>query len=176
MNIVVGPALQLIGLFYVVSGVLVVRSLAAGATMDAAWTAITGTAPHPAERAREIWLAAGSVLVGVGGLALVLLLDLAAVLFVLCALQQLVYLGIVAPRYLDPHDEPDPAGRAQSWNAAIIYLVPTALVVTAAWNGVLRPWQDVPPWLLGAAAAAVAAGIVWTVRALAVRMPAGKAD
>jgi len=176
MNIALEAVLRALGLFYVLSGVLVVRSLAASAMADATYTAIMGTPPHPAERAREIWLAAGSVLIAAGGLALILLLDVAAVLFVLGAIQQLVYLGIVAPRYLDPHDEPDAAGRAKTWNAAIVYLVATALVVAAARGGLLRPWLDAPAWLLGAVGVALAAGIAWTVRALGVRGSAGKAE
>lgn len=176
MNLVIEGVLRALGLFYVLSGVLVVRSLAVSAMADAAYEAIVGTPPHPAERVREIWLAAGSVMIGAGGLALVLLLDVAAILFIFGAIQQVAYLGFVAPRYLDPYDEPDAAGRAQTWNAAIVYLVATALVVAAAWSGVLRPWQDVPLWLLGAAGAAVVAGIVWTVRAVGMRGSTGKAE
>ncbi|MFG1479787.1 hypothetical protein V5F53_14175 [Xanthobacter sp. V4C-4] len=176
MPIVVETALRLLGLFYVLSGVVVVRSLAASAMADATYAAIMGTAPHPAERARETWLAAGSVLIGTGGLALVLLLDVAAVLFVLGAIQQVVYLGVVAPRYLDPHDEPDAAGRAKTWTAAIVYLLATAIVVAAERGGVLRPWLDAPRWLLGAAGLAVAAGIAWTVWRLGIRGSAGKGE
>ncbi|MDI4655225.1 hypothetical protein [Xanthobacter autotrophicus] len=176
MTFIIEAILRLLGLFYVLSGVLVVRSLAVSAMADAAYAAIMGGPPHPAERAREIWLAAGSVLIGAGGLALVLLLDVAVVLFVLGALQQMVYLVIVAPRFLDPHDAPDGAGRAKTWQAAIFYLVVTALVVAAAKAGLLRPWQDMPAWLLAAAGAAVVLGAAWTVRALGVRGSVGAAD
>lgn len=176
MNIVFEGLLRALGLFYVLSGVLVVRSLAMSTVVDATYTAIVGTPPRPAERAREIWLAASSVLIGAGGLALVLLLDVAAALFILAAIQQLAYLGFVAPRYFDPHDEPDATGRAKTWNAAIVYLMATALVVAAALGGVLRPWLDAPVWLLGAAGIVVLAGIVWTVRALGVRGSLGKAE
>lgn len=170
MTMIVEFALRSLGLFYVLSGVLVVRSLALSVMADATYAAIMGGAPHPAERAREIWLAAGSVLIGAGGLALALLLDVAAVLFVLGALQQMVYLVIVAPRYLDPHDEPDAAGRAQTWRAAIAYVVVTAVVVAAAKAGVLHPWRESPGWLLALAGAAVIVGAGWTV--LALRRPA----
>ncbi|MFG1331856.1 hypothetical protein V5F41_11455 [Xanthobacter autotrophicus] len=176
MNIAFEAVLRALGLFYVLSGVLVVRSLAVSAMADATYSAIVGTPTHPAERAREIWLAAGSVLIGVGGLALVLLLDVAAVLFILGAIQQLAYLGFIAPRYFDPHDEPDAGGRAKTWNAAIVYVVATALVVAVARGGVLRPWLDAPVWLLVAAGVAIVAGVVWTVRALSVRGSVGKAE
>ncbi|MFG1370591.1 hypothetical protein V5F32_00280 [Xanthobacter oligotrophicus] len=169
MSIILETGLRALGLFYVLSGVVVVRSLAISAMADAAHAAIMGAPPHPAERAREIWLAAGSVVIGAGGLALALLVDVAAMLFVLGALQQLIYLVIVAPRFLDPHDEPDAGGRAKTWQAAVAYLVVTVLVVAAAKTGVLRPWQDMPAWLLAAAGGAVILGAAWTVRALAVR-------
>ncbi|MDI4662758.1 hypothetical protein K9U40_00170 [Xanthobacter autotrophicus] len=176
MNIVIETGLRVLGLFYVLSGVLVVRSLAVSAMADTAYAAIMGAPPHPAARAREIWLAAGSVLIGAGGLALVLRLDVAAVLFVLGALQQMVYLAIVAPRFLDPHDTPDGAGRAKTWQAAFVYLVVTILVVAAAKAGVLRPWQEMPVWLLAAAGLALVLGMAWTVRALRVRGFTSKAD
>ncbi|MFG1363192.1 hypothetical protein [Xanthobacter versatilis] len=176
MSIVIETGLRALGLFYVLSGVVVVRALAISAMADAAHAAIMGAPPHPAERAREIWLAAGSVLIGAGGLALALLIDVAAMLFVLGALQQLIYLVIVAPRFLDPHDAPDAGGRAKTWQAAVAYLVVTVLVVTAAKTGVLRPWQDMPAWLLAAASAAVILGAAWTIRALAVRNSTGTAE
>lgn len=176
MNIAVETALRVVGLFYVMSGVLVVRSLAVSGMADAAYTAIMGTPPHPAERARELWLAASSVLIAAGGLALILLLDLAAVLFILGALLQIAYLGVIAPRYLDPHDAPDAGGRAKTWNAAIVYLVATGLVVLAALGGVLRPWHDAPVWLLGAAGVALVAGIGWTVWAMRLRKSLGQGE
>ena len=169
-------ALRVVGLFYVLSGVLVVRSLAASGLADAAYSAIMGKPPHPAERAREVWLAVSSVLIAAGGLALVLLLDVAAVLFILSAVLQIAYLGVIAPRFFDPHDAPDAAGRAKTWNAAIVYLVATALVVLAARGGVLRPWHDAPVWLLGAAGAALLAGIGWTVWALGLRRTLGQGE
>lgn len=167
---------RLLGLFYVASGVLVVRALAVGVTADAIHAALMGGAPHPAERIREIWLAAGSVVIAAGGLSLMLVLDAAAVLFALGTLQQLVYLFVVAPRFLDPYDAPDPAGRTQTRNAALIHLAVTVAVVAAAATGSLRPWHAEPGWLLAAAIAAVVAGAVWTARVM--RRPAafGEAD
>ncbi|MFG1349468.1 hypothetical protein [Xanthobacter autotrophicus] len=176
MTFIVETILRLLGLFYVLSGVLVVRSLAVSAMADGAYAALMGAPAHPAERAREIWLAAGSVLIGAGGLALVLLLDVAVVLFVLGALQQMVYLVIVAPRFLDPHDAPNAAGRAKTWQAAFFYLAVTVLVAAAAKAGLLRPWQDMPAWLLAAAGVAVVLGAAWTVRALGMRGSVGEAD
>lgn len=174
MTLLAETALRLIGLFYLFSGIMVVRSLAASSMADATYAAIMGGPPNRAERLREIWLAAGSVLIGAGGLALMLPIDLAAVLFVLGALQQVAYLGFIAPRFLDPEDPPDAAGRARTWNAALVYLVATAVVVAAAWAGLLPSWRDTPAFLLGLAAGAVVAGAVWTVRALTWRRRVGK--
>lgn len=176
MTIASEIAFRVVGLFYVASGVLVVRTLAMSAVTDATWSAIMGKAPHPAERAREIWLAAGSVSVAAAGLALMLLIDVAAPLFVLATLQQLVYLFVVAPRYFDPHDAPDALGRARTRNAAFVHLAVTVVVVAAAANGSLRPWHEAPVWLLGAATAIVALGVVWTVRAMRVPVGTGEAE
>lgn len=169
-------AFRLVGLFYLASGVLVVRTLAVSAMTDATWSAIMGKAVHPAERAREIWLAAGSVVIAAGGLALMLLLDVAAVLFVLGTLQQLVYLFVAAPRFFDPHDAPDPAGRASTRNAALVHLAVTVAVVAAAASGELRAWDEQPIWLLVAAGAVVAVGAVWTIAAMRVRSTLGNAE
>ncbi|NLH83613.1 MAG: hypothetical protein GX458_22625 [Phyllobacteriaceae bacterium] len=176
MSTAVDITFRLVGLFYMASGVLVVRTLAVSAMADATWTAIMGKPPHPAERIREIWLAAGSVVIAAGGLALMLLLDVAAVLFVLGTAQQLIYLHVVAPRFLDPHDPPDPVGRARTRNAALIHLAVTTVVATAAAGGDLRAWDEQPTWLLAAAGAVVAVGAVWTIAAMRVRSNVGEAE
>ncbi|MCE1238079.1 MAG: hypothetical protein LWW93_17150 [Hyphomicrobiales bacterium] len=176
MSIASEIAFRIVGLFYVASGVLVARTLAMSAVTDATWSAIVGKASHPAERAREIWLAAGSVCVAAAGLALMLMLDVAAPLFVLATLQQLVYLYVVAPRFFDPHDAPEPTGRARTRNAAFVHLAVTVVVVAAAMNGALRPWRAEPVWLLGAAAAAVGFGALWTLRAMRVPEGGGEAE
>lgn len=176
MSIAAEIAFRIVGLFYLASGVLVVRSLAAAAMTDAVHAAIVGRPPHPAERRRAIWLAAGSVLIAVGGLALMLLLDVSAVLFLLGALQQFAYLFVVAPRFFDPHDEPDPVGRARTRNAAVAHLVATLAVVAAGATGGLRPWREESNWLLGAAVVAAALGVGWTLRAMRPRLGLGETE
>jgi len=176
MTLAIETVLRFLGLFYVLSGIVVVRTLAASGMADATYAAIMGTAPSRAERLREVWLGVGSVLIGLGGLALALLLDAAAVLFVLAAAQQGAYLLVVAPRCFDPADPPDPAGRAKTRNAAIVYGIVTALVVAAAGTGLLRPWHELPGWLAAAAAVAALAGIGWAAWALGLRDALGKVD
>lgn len=172
MTLAAEVVLRLVGLFYVLSGVLVVRSLAVSALADSAYTAIMGRAPSRAERVREIWLGAGSVVIGAGGLALALLMDLAVPLFVLGAVQQGVYLLIVAPRFLDPVDAPDPAGRAKTVNAAVVYAAVTVAVVLAAQAGLLHPWYLLPNWLLAMAGGLVLFGAGWTAMALRPKLEA----
>jgi hypothetical protein len=96
--------------------------------------------------------------------ALMLLLDVAAWLFLLAAAGQAVYLFWLAPHWFDPIDPPDPAGRRQTTNAFVIYTAATAFVCWAALTGGLLSLQDVPwPWLAaaGAATAALAAYTAW---------------
>ena len=159
--------LRAIGFFYAATSLLVIRTLAVSAVADTTWAAIMGEPSHPAARRREIWLAAGALVIGAGGLALLLLLDLALPLFVLGALQQAVYLAHAAPRWFDPHDEPDTDGRRRTVNAAFVHAGATLAVAAAAWGGLLRPWTAEPLWLTGGAAAIVAAVVLWTLRALA---------
>jgi hypothetical protein len=158
--------LRAMGVFYIAGAVLVVRMARVSEIMDQALAAISGEAPNRAEQFRQTWLMAGAVVTGVGGLALLMLLDLAFWIMVAAAAQQALYIGFVAPRWLDPLDPPDPTGRQQTRNAFVVYGVATALVGAALGAGLLRPWQDEPGWLLAAAAMVAVGGAGVVVRTL----------
>jgi cytochrome b subunit of formate dehydrogenase len=125
--------------------------------LDRALAAITLERLRPVERAQTLWLLCSAVLVLAGGIALMLLLELAVWLFLASAAGQALYLAWLAPRYFDAADPPDAKGCRQTANAFVIYTAATAFVVWASYTGRLAPWQELPWPLLALAAAAVAA-------------------
>jgi len=157
-------ALRLVGAFYAFAGVFVVRAALMSRLLDRAIAAIAAQEPNQAETAREVWLLTQSFLILAGGAALMLLLEISVWLFAAAALGQATYLYVLAPRFLDAKDPPDPDGRRQTRNAYVVYLAATAFVVWAASVGRLVGWDDVP-WqataLLGAAVAGYSAMSTW---------------
>lgn len=158
--------LRVIGAFYALTVPLVIRSVAVSAAIDAAMAQITLEKPNAAEHWRNIWHVVGALVVGAAGLALILLLNLALPLFLLGLAQQVLYLTYAAPRWFDPVEKPDAAGRAKTINAAIVYALATAAVAAAAASGKLKALDEVPDWQRFAAALVALAAVVWTLRTL----------
>jgi hypothetical protein len=150
-------SLRLVGAFYAFAGYVAARVALSSHFLDRALAAITLEEPKPVERAQALWLLCSAVLVLAGGIALMLLLELAVWLFLASAAGQALYLAWLAPRYFDAADPPDAKGRRQTTNAFVIYTAATAFVVWASWTGRLAPWQELPWPLLALAGAAVAA-------------------
>ena len=153
----VGFALGLIGAFYTFAGWLATRVGLTSLLMDYAIAAISAKKPNAAEVAQSTWLIAASYVIFLGGMALLLRLNVAMWLFLASALAQAFYLTWLAPRFFDRGDPPDPAGRGKTRNAFVLYLVATAFVVWAGSSGELLGWRDVPGPLLAAAGAAAVA-------------------
>lgn len=149
--------LRLIGVFYLAAALYVGRTLINGRILTAMLEALAQGPAARATRWRDHWLAAGTVPVGLGGMMLAVLSWLALPLFLIGLAQQVLYLGLVAPRWLDPHDEPAPAERAATRNAAIVYSVATALVAMAAADGRLLPLGAFDPGHVAAIATLAAA-------------------
>jgi hypothetical protein len=160
-------ALRLIGAFYAFAGYVATRAGLTSYFIDRAIAAIALKKPPAAETAQTAWLLCAAVLVLIGGVLLMLLLDLAAWAFAASSLAQVVYLFFAAPRYFDVDDPPDPRGRRQSTNAFVLYTAATAFVLWAGLTGRLVPWRDVPWPLLALAGAAVAAHAAHTIWLLA---------
>lgn len=148
---------RLVGAFYTFAGYVAARVALTSHLLDRALAAITLERPRPAERAQTLWLLCSAVLVLAGGIALMLLLELAVWLFLASAAGQVLYLAWLAPRYFDAADPPDAKVRQQTTNAFVIYTAATASVVWASYTGRLAPWQELPWPLLALAGAAVAA-------------------
>jgi len=166
-------ALRLIGAFYAFAGYVATRAGLTSYFIDRAIAAIALEKPTAAETAQTVWLLGAAVLILIGGVLLMLGLDLAAWAFAASSLAQVAYLFFVAPRCFDVHDPPDPQGRRQSTNAFVVYTAATAFVLWAALTGRLVPWRDVPWPLLALAGAAVAAHAAHTIWLLA-KAPAGR--
>lgn len=153
--------LRLLGAFYVFAGYIAARATLTGMLIDRAIAAISLRAPPRVETQRAIWMLATSVLVFAGGVALLLLLQVATLIFAASLALQAIYFWVVAPRYLDPHDEPDRQGRRQSLNAFIIYAIATALVLWAHASGRLAALHEASPAALALGAAAVIAHLAY---------------
>lgn len=152
--------LRLIGAFYCFGSIVGVRMITRYSFLDYAIEAISGKKAPWAERFRERMMVAGLMPVFAGGLALMFLSPAAAWLFAVGSMWQALYLGWVAPRFLDPHDDPGEEGRAKTWRAFWGYLGATALVLAAAFTGLLRGPNDLVA--LGAGALVTAAFAAWS--------------
>lgn len=155
-------ALRLVGAFYVFGGVLAARAGLMSQLLDRAIAGISGRRPTRVENAEAAWLLASAILLLAGGAALMLLLDLAFWLFLTSAAGQLAYLTVIAPRWFDVTDPPDPQGRQGSRNAFVIYLAATAFVTWAYYTERLVDWRDAPWPLVSLVAAAVLGFGAWT--------------
>jgi hypothetical protein len=158
--------LRVIGAFYAFAGYVATRAGLTSYFIDRAIAAIAAQKPSRLETWQAVWMLGAATLVLAGGLAFMLLLDVAPWLFLASALGQALYIFFVAPRYFDVEDPPDPAGRRASTNAFVLYSAATAFVLWADYMGHLTGWREVPWPLLAAALALVAAHlgyVIWIV-------------
>jgi hypothetical protein len=118
-----------IGVFYLCAASVVAKAHLNGAVIDAVIRALDMRAMQPVERWRLIWLLLGTLWVGLAGLFALMQLRGVWALFVFSFIWQGLYLLVLAPRYFDTLDEPDPSGRAQTWRAFLAYGVVTAMVI-----------------------------------------------
>ncbi|MBX3581190.1 MAG: hypothetical protein KF810_04780 [Rhizobiaceae bacterium] len=162
-------ALRAVGGFYAFAGIVAIRAGAMGEFLTKALIAIKGTVTDEdrADRARTKILAVNSVLMGIGGVLLAGLLDIAAPVFLLSVLIYAAYILVIAPRFLDPYDPPDEKGRRQSRNAMWLYLAASAFVVLAWWHGLLRPVAEESAVVLAIAGVACAGIIGYAIKAFA---------
>jgi hypothetical protein len=158
--------LCIVGAFYAFAGYVATRAALTSHFMDRAIAAIACKKPSAEDIAQTYWLLAAATVVLAGGIALVFLLESAVWLFLASAAGQAFYLLVLAPRYFDVVDPPDPRGRRQTTNAFIIYLAATAFVVWAWQRGKLLGWHELG-WLIAVPVAAVLAHlsyIAWTLK------------
>lgn len=147
--------LRLIGAFYAFAGFVATRAAMTSRLIDIALAALSAKKPSRIETAQSVWLIAAAALVLAGGVLLLAGLDLAATLFVASAIGQAVYIYVLAPRYFDRGDPPDPVGRRQTTNAFVVFSAATAFVVWGAWRGRLTALDEATKEELVAVAAAL---------------------
>lgn len=168
-------ALCVIGAFYAFAGYAATRAALTSHFLDRAIAAIEATRPSRAEEARTLWLLVAAAVVLAGGVALLLLIDIAAWLFLASAIGQALYVFYIAPRFFDVEEAPDAAGRRQTINAFVLYVFATALVLWGLSAGKLTSWREVGWPLLALFAAVVVAHVgyvIWTIG----RSPSGGAS
>lgn len=153
-------ALRLVGAFYAFAGVVATRAAIMSAFLDLAIAKISLKSTPRREALRTWWLLAAAALIFVGGVALVVQIDVAQWVFVISALGQAAYLAVLAPLYFDADDPPDAGGRQSSINAFVLYLAATAFVLWGAAHGKLKPLADASPAAIAIAAALLTA-YVW---------------
>ena len=146
--------LRAMGVFYAGAGVAYARTSAMDSVLDQALEAIEGKPQSRQERIKTLWLKTGAALTVAGGLALVTLSWWIAPLMIANALVQGAFL-LYARRALPPEDAIEDQGRRQTTNAFFVWLVATAIALSAVLGprspvieGLMQDW--LPP--LGGAA------------------------
>jgi len=152
---IIDVLLRLMGAFYVFAGYVASRATLTAMLVDRSIASLAAAPPTDAEGRRAGWLLAVAHLVLIGGVALLLTLNLASSIFVLGLILQGIYFAVLAPRYFDAIDTPSARGRKQSHNAFIVYGIATALVLWAHAAGRLHSPSDI-----SAPLAAVMAGVL----------------
>lgn len=166
-----GVLLAVIGLFYIFAGLVLARQVMLDRVLTRAIEMISFEKPSRLERFETAWMTSGAILVFASGAALLVLSGIAVWLFAAALLQQVIYLTWLAPRYFDRDEEPDPAGRRQSINAAFIFGACALGVAAAGLSGKLLPLTGDGMPSLVAAGSMLAIYVVWI--AIRSRMPAG---
>ena len=158
--------LRLLGAFYAFAGYAATRAGMMSHFLDRALAAISAQKPSRAEVAQSAWLIASAALVLVGGVLLLAGLQLAVLAFVASAIGQAAYIYVLAPRYFDREDPPDPRGRRQTTNAFVVYLAATAFILWAAWRERLTPIEYASIIEIAAVSAALLAYAAYVARSL----------
>lgn len=121
--------LRVMGAFYLFGAAAGLRRVSMDLLLTMMIGAIGSADPREtkAERERAQCLVVNLLLVGFGGIALVVLLRAAALIFLVSLAFYALYLFVLAPKRFDPFDPPEEPGRSQTRNAFFIYAAATAL-------------------------------------------------
>ena len=156
--------LRILGAFYAFAGLAAARAAIMSHLIDKAIAAISWKKTSARENALNIWLLIGAVTVFLSGVLLLGGLRIAVWAFTLSTLQQALYLFLLAPRYFDVEDPPDPTGRRQTTNAFVVYAAATAFVIWADWRGHLIPIAEASAPALAAIGAGIVAYAIYVLR------------
>jgi hypothetical protein len=168
MDDLAGVILRLIGAFYAVGAVFGLRRCAMDLLMTRALAALSAADPAEtrAEARQMAFYIAQILLVGLGGIALLALLDLALPIFLASIGLQALYAWVIGPRLGDLGDPPGSPERARRQWSRLLFVVVTLLVAGAAHAGVLRGWQAAPWPALALAALLALALLLYAARLL----------
>lgn len=145
MPVIAEILLRLVGGVYVLAGAALMRSLVMDHVLDQALSGLT-LQPIPARDHIRRWLlGSGSLAIGMGGAALMVMSTWAVPLFLFGAANQAIYF-VWAHRAFPPDEADAATGRSRGTNAALFYGGITALACWLGWTGQLHPWLD--PWAL----------------------------
>lgn len=122
------------GVFYGVAGLVALRHVVINWRLGRRFTAILRSSAT--ERAADILLALGAILLFTSGLALLTLQSWAGLAFIACWAVQAVYL-LWAQRWYRPQCPVSARGRRQALDAFAIYSVATVVVIGLPLAGVL---------------------------------------
>ena len=184
MNDLIDVILRLAGGFYALVAFLALRRLATALVIDEAIAALSSTSEQTradsaarlaAQRLHAALMLGALVVSGLAGLALALMLDLAAALL---AAALLVFAGllIALPLYFDRFDPPPPGARRRSW-IAMLAMCGVFLLVIGHWRaGRMIPFAHaqariVATFFVGAAAFLAAAAWSWRGASGTPRLP-----
>lgn len=146
-----------VGLFYALGAIFLIRQMTMSEMLDRAISAIN-LEREPARHMLRRWLlGAGAALTGASGVAALLASIWALPLFVINLLLQGGWL-LWAAKAFPPEDAEEALGRRRTFNAFFLYATVTATVFALAWEGALRPWDE-----LGTAVPAAAATLGYFV-------------
>lgn len=172
-----------IGLFYCAAGVIAMRAVLQGVIIDSALSALSPPstpAKPPTPQWGNIWLLDGSFLVGLAGISALIQWDWSPWVFALAALWQALYLAYVAPKWVDgpgPLDEDAAAGRKQTRNAFLIFMLATIVVAYVYEQGLLTAtdslvWEQLALGITAAVTALVFYGHkTWQLKAFLLGTP-----
>lgn len=130
--------LFVIGVFYTLGGVVLIRQMAMDTLLDNALAAIALKHDRKEETATRI-LSAGAALTLASGLTLMAQSRAAVIVFALNMIVQTGYLAWSA-KARPPEDEPERRGRQATRNALLIYTGVFGLVILMELNGQWRAW------------------------------------
>lgn len=163
-------ALRAVAAFYVLASFAGLRRVAVDAMLDQAIAAIGGSVDATARaesRTSRLRAISQMILLVSGAVASILAgLMMAAGAFALVAVVALnfLYFGLVAPRWLDPQDPPDPASRRNSWFAGLFHTAFAFATVMHWRNGNMSALTQTHPAILALAGVAIFAVLFQAVR------------
>lgn len=134
-------AVRAVGFFYALGAIFLIRQMAVSDFLDRAIAAVKLEEQPRKEIIRRWLLSVGAALTGASGVGILLMSSWAVPLFVANLVIQVGWLAWSATSF-PPQDQEDALGRRRSFNAAFFYATMTVTACALAYEGRLRPWDE----------------------------------